>query len=118
MSASFGMIIRDSFRQFYFNRPAITTQNCEEYLTNKLTSRFESELKNSNYVHRIDKRLISAANIYCSVDNGELEAIFNRKFIALNLDKLDIANLQKFQHLLDCIKGVKNTATVLTNKIT
>lgn len=109
MSASFGMIIRNSFRQFSFNRPAITTQNCEEYLTNKLTSRFESELKNSNYVHRIDKRLISAANLYCSVDSSELEAIFNRKFIALNLDKVDIENLQKFQHLLDCIKGVKNT---------
>ncbi|MDR5612511.1 MAG: hypothetical protein RAM36_05790 [Arsenophonus sp.] len=109
MSALFGMIIRDSFRQFSFNRPAITTQNCEEYLTNKLTSRFESELKNSNYVHRIDKRLISAANLYCSVDSSELEAIFNRKFIALNLDKVDIGNLQKFQHLLDCIKGVKNT---------
>lgn len=109
MAASLGMRIKDSFRQFFFSRPVITEQNRAEYLTNKLNNRFKSVLKNGNRVYRIDNRLIISANLYYSIEKSELGAIFNRKFITVNLDKINIGNLQKFQRLLDCIKNVKNT---------
>lgn len=110
MAESLGMRIRGSFRQFSFSRAVITEQNCAEYLTNELNNSFKSAVKKGNRVYRIDERLITAANLYCSITKNELEAIFNRKFITVNLDKITIGNLQKFQRLLDCIKNVKNTA--------
>lgn len=107
MAASLAMKIKDSFRQFSFSRPVITEQNCAEYLINELNNRFKSVPKNS--VYRIDEKLITAANLYCSITKNELEVIFNRKFITVNLDKITNENLQKFQCLLDHIKNVKNT---------